>query len=168
MLYYIKSKFGPVLFKELQILQFATKLLSEQLYQFEYFLLFVPMTINCIGFMLSWPNHGGKVVEKLVNWAEIKSSKSQQVITTMMIITTIYWSLTMRGSEVITLSDLILSTNLNKRHWYPASQIRNWRVQRFCPRPPACSYQNKNSNEASLTLPPLLRSARLRTKLSLL
>lgn len=149
------------------MLQFATKLLSEQLYQFEYLLLYVQMAINCIGFMLSWPNPGGKVGEKLVNWAEIKSSKSQHVITTMVIITTIYWSLMMRGSEVITLSDLILSTTLNKRHWYPASQMRNWQVQRFCPRPPACLY-HKNSNEASLTPPPWLRSARLHTKLSLL
>lgn len=40
---YIKCRLSTFLFKELQMLQFVTKLRSEQLYQFEYLVFFVEM-----------------------------------------------------------------------------------------------------------------------------
>lgn len=52
---YIKCSLSTFLFKELQMLQFVTKLWSEQLYQFEYFVLFVEMAIACIGIMQNCP-----------------------------------------------------------------------------------------------------------------
>ena len=79
------------------MLQSATKLLSEQFYQFEYFGLFVEMTINYSGIMVDWPQHW---------WErpEIKPSKSQYIgIRTAMVITTMYQFLTMWDSDASTL-----------------------------------------------------------------
>ena len=151
----MKCKLSIFLFKELQMLQFATEFLSEKL------LIWMLLVICINGNQLH--KHSGNLSPVLVEKAgekppcEIKSSTSQHIIvaTAMLILITIYWFFTMRRSSICTLyslSDSVLPITLYKMHWYLCfTDEETDRVERFCPRSPAGKCQSKNSYQAFLT-----------------